>query len=136
MRYAPASASATTCMRRWPTGPTATPQAMGTPDLLVIDDVGLGQVKKRADDTAVAHTLYNLIDRRDSKVAIAITSNIALSDWGPLPRRRYTHRCHPRPTRDARGASSRAGDHGPRDRGVDPGAQISTASTLTPATSR
>jgi DNA replication protein DnaC len=52
------------------------------PDLLVIDDVGLGQVKKRADEPTAAHTLYNLIDRRHEKVSTAITSNIALSDWG------------------------------------------------------
>jgi DNA replication protein DnaC len=52
------------------------------PELLVIDDVGLGQVKKRADEPTAAHTLYNLIDRRHGKVSTAITSNIALSDWG------------------------------------------------------
>jgi DNA replication protein DnaC len=52
------------------------------PDLLVIDDVGLGQVKKRGDEPTAAHTLYNLIDRRHGKVTTAITSNIALSDWG------------------------------------------------------
>ena len=52
------------------------------PQLLVIDDVGLGQVKKRADEPTAAHTLYNLIDRRHEKVSTAITSNIALSDWG------------------------------------------------------
>jgi DNA replication protein DnaC len=52
------------------------------PDLLVIDDVGLGQVKKRADEPTAAHTLYNLIDRRHEKASTAITSNIALSDWG------------------------------------------------------
>jgi DNA replication protein DnaC len=52
------------------------------PDLLVIDDVGLGQVKKRGDEPTAAHTLYNLIDRRHEKASTAITSNIALSDWG------------------------------------------------------
>jgi DNA replication protein DnaC len=52
------------------------------PELLVIDDVGLGQVKKRADEPTAAHTLYNLIDRRHEKLSTAITSNIALSDWG------------------------------------------------------
>lgn len=52
------------------------------PELLIIDDVGLGQVKKRGDEPTAAHTLYNLIDRRHSKVSTAITSNIALSDWG------------------------------------------------------
>jgi len=52
------------------------------PDLLIIDDVGLGQVKKRDDEPTAAHTLYNLIDRRHGRVSTAVTSNIALSDWG------------------------------------------------------
>lgn len=52
------------------------------PALLIIDDVGLGQVKKRADEPTAAHTLYNLIDRRHGHVSTAITSNIALSEWG------------------------------------------------------
>jgi DNA replication protein DnaC len=52
------------------------------PDLVIIDDVGLGQVKKRSDEPTAAHTLYNLIDRRHGKRSTAITSNIALSDWG------------------------------------------------------
>jgi DNA replication protein DnaC len=52
------------------------------PALLIIDDVGLGQVKKRGDEPTAAHTLYNLIDRRHGKVSTAVTSNIALSDWG------------------------------------------------------
>jgi DNA replication protein DnaC len=52
------------------------------PDLLIIDDVGLGQVKKRDDEPTAAHTLYNLIDRRHGKTSTAVTSNIALSDWG------------------------------------------------------
>ncbi len=52
------------------------------PELLIIDDVGLGQVKKRGDEPTAAHTLYNLVDRRHGKVSTAITSNIALSDWG------------------------------------------------------
>lgn len=52
------------------------------PDLLVIDDVGLGQVKKRDDEPTAAHTLFNLIDRRHGRVSTAITSNVALSDWG------------------------------------------------------
>ena len=52
------------------------------PALLIIDDVGLGQVKKRGDEPTAAHTLYNLIDRRHSKTSTAVTSNIALSDWG------------------------------------------------------
>jgi DNA replication protein DnaC len=52
------------------------------PDLLIIDDVGLGQVKKRDDEPTAAHTLYNLIDRRHGKTSTAVTSNIHLSDWG------------------------------------------------------
>lgn len=52
------------------------------PDFLIIDDVGLGQIKKRGDEPTAAHTLYNLLDRRHQKVSTAVTSNIALSDWG------------------------------------------------------
>jgi DNA replication protein DnaC len=57
-------------------------KAWARPALLIIDDVGLGQVKKRDDEPTAAHTLYNLIDRRHGKVSTAVTSNIALSDWG------------------------------------------------------
>jgi DNA replication protein DnaC len=57
-------------------------RAWARPPLLIIDDVGLGQVKKRDDEPTAAHTLYNLIDRRHGKVSTAVTSNIALSDWG------------------------------------------------------
>ncbi len=49
---------------------------------MIIDDVGLGQVKRRAEDPTAAHTLYNLVDRRHRHVSTAVTSNIALSDWG------------------------------------------------------
>jgi DNA replication protein DnaC len=52
------------------------------PDLLIIDDVGLGQIKKRDDEPTAAHTLYNIIDRRHGRVSTAVTSNISLSDWG------------------------------------------------------
>lgn len=52
------------------------------PVLLVIDDVGLGQVKKRAGEPTAAHTLYNLLDRRHARVSTAVTSNIKLSAWG------------------------------------------------------
>lgn len=52
------------------------------PELLIIDDVGLGQVKKRDDEPTAAHTLFNLIDRRHGKASTAITSNVTLSDWG------------------------------------------------------
>jgi DNA replication protein DnaC len=52
------------------------------PELLIIDDVGLGQVKKRENEPTAAHTLFNLIDCRHGRVSTAITSNIDLSDWG------------------------------------------------------
>jgi DNA replication protein DnaC len=57
-------------------------RAWARPRLLIIDDVGLGQLKKRDDEPTPAHTLYNLIDRRHTHNATAITSNIELSDWG------------------------------------------------------
>jgi DNA replication protein DnaC len=57
-------------------------KAWARPDLLIIDDVGLGQIRKRDDEPTAAHTLYNLIDRRHGRATTAVTSNIALSDWG------------------------------------------------------
>jgi DNA replication protein DnaC len=52
------------------------------PDLLIIDDVGLGQVRQRDDEPTAAHTLFNLIDRRHGKLSTAVTSNIDLREWG------------------------------------------------------
>lgn len=52
------------------------------PDLLIIDDVGLGQLRKRDDEPTAAHTLYNLVDRRHGHASTAVTSNIKLSEWG------------------------------------------------------
>jgi len=57
-------------------------RAWARPKLLVIDDVGLGHLKKRGDEPTAAHTLYNLIDRRHGRASTAITSNIELSEWG------------------------------------------------------
>jgi len=57
-------------------------KAWARPDLLIIDDVGLGQVKMRDDEPTAAHTLFNLVDRRHGRVSTAVTSNVALSDWG------------------------------------------------------
>lgn len=51
-------------------------------DLLVIDDVGLGQLKRRDDEPTAAHMLFTLLDRRHMVNSTAITSNIKLSDWG------------------------------------------------------
>lgn len=57
-------------------------RAWAKPALLVVDDVGLGQLKKRDDEPTAAHTLYNLIDRRHGRSSTAITTNIDLADWG------------------------------------------------------
>jgi DNA replication protein DnaC len=57
-------------------------KAWAAAELLIIDDVGLGQVKKHGDEPTAAHTLYNLVDRRHGRTSTAVTSNIALSDWG------------------------------------------------------
>ena len=57
-------------------------RAWARPALLIIDDVGLGQLKKRDDEPTAAHTLYNLVDRRHGRASTAITSNIKLSEWG------------------------------------------------------
>jgi DNA replication protein DnaC len=51
-------------------------------ELLVIDDVGLGQVKRTGDEPTAAHMLFNLLDRRHLRASTAITSNIKLSAWG------------------------------------------------------
>lgn len=54
----------------------------GRPQLLVIDDVGLGQVRKHGDEPTAAHGLFNLLDLRHGRTSTALTSNIKLSDWG------------------------------------------------------
>jgi DNA replication protein DnaC len=57
-------------------------RAWARPAFLIIDDVGLGQLKKRDDEPTPAHTIYNLVDRRHGRASTAITSNIKLSEWG------------------------------------------------------
>lgn len=52
------------------------------PAFLVIDDVGLGQLKRRDDEPTAAHMLFTLLDRRHMVASTAITSNIKLSAWG------------------------------------------------------
>jgi DNA replication protein DnaC len=52
------------------------------PSLLVIDDVGLGQLKRRDEEATAAHLLFTLLDRRHLNVSTALTSNIKLSAWG------------------------------------------------------
>lgn len=52
------------------------------PQLLVIDDVGLGQLKRQGDEPTAAHMLFSLLDRRHTHVSTALTSNLKLSAWG------------------------------------------------------
>jgi DNA replication protein DnaC len=52
------------------------------PALLVVDDVGLGQLKRRDDEPTAAHMLFTLLERRHGSTSTAITSNIKLSAWG------------------------------------------------------
>lgn len=52
------------------------------PSLLVVDDVGLGQLKRRDDEPTAAHMLFTLLDRRNTVNTTALTSNIKLSAWG------------------------------------------------------
>jgi DNA replication protein DnaC len=52
------------------------------PSFLVIDDVGLGQLKRRDDEPTAAHMLFTLLDRRHTNATTAISSNIRLSAWG------------------------------------------------------
>jgi hypothetical protein len=44
----------------------------------VIDDVGLGHLKKRDNEPTAAHMLFNLLDRRHGRSSTAMTSNIKL----------------------------------------------------------
>jgi len=57
-------------------------KAWSRPRLLVIDDVGLGQLKRRGNEPTAAHMLFTLLDRRHMTVSTAITSNLQLSAWG------------------------------------------------------
>ena len=52
------------------------------PALLVIDDVGLGQLKRRGDEPTAAHLLFTLLDRRHGNATTSLSSNIKLSAWG------------------------------------------------------
>ena len=50
---------------------------------LVVDDVGLGRVRRAPDEPTAAHMLFALVDRRAGHASTALTSNIKLSAWGP-----------------------------------------------------
>ena len=51
-------------------------------DLLVIDDVGLGRVRRSQDEPTSAQMLFALVDQRVGRASTAVTSNIKLSAWG------------------------------------------------------
>jgi DNA replication protein DnaC len=50
--------------------------------LAVIDDVGMGQVKRRGDEPTAAHMLYHLVDCRYQQASIMLSTNISLGEWG------------------------------------------------------
>lgn len=50
--------------------------------LVVLDDVGLGQVPAHGDSPTAAHMLWSLIDLRHQRSTTAISSNVKLSEWG------------------------------------------------------
>ena len=50
--------------------------------LVVLDDVGLGQVPAHGDAPTAAHMLWSLVDLRHQRSTTAISSNIKLSEWG------------------------------------------------------
>jgi DNA replication protein DnaC len=50
--------------------------------LLVIDDVGLGRVRRSKDEPTAAQMLFTLIDQRVGRTSTVLTSNIKLSAWG------------------------------------------------------
>jgi DNA replication protein DnaC len=57
-------------------------KAWCSPPLVIIDDVGLGQLKKRNDEPTAAHMLFDLLDRRHGRGSTAMSSNIGLAEWG------------------------------------------------------
>jgi DNA replication protein DnaC len=50
--------------------------------LLVIDDVGLGRVRRSHDEPTSAQMLFALVDQRVGRASTIVTSNIKLSAWG------------------------------------------------------
>jgi DNA replication protein DnaC len=57
-------------------------KAWCSPPLVIIDDVGLGQLKKHNDEPTAAHMLFDLLDRRHGRGSTAMSSNIGLAEWG------------------------------------------------------
>jgi DNA replication protein DnaC len=50
--------------------------------VLVIDDVGLGRVRRSADEPTAAQMFFTLADKRVGHTSTLLTSNIKLSAWG------------------------------------------------------
>jgi DNA replication protein DnaC len=50
--------------------------------VLVIDDVGLGRVRRSADEPSAAQMFFTLADKRVGHTSTLLTSNIKLSAWG------------------------------------------------------
>ena len=50
--------------------------------VLVIDDVGLGRVRRSSDEPTAAHMFFTLADKRTGRTSTLLTSNIKLSAWG------------------------------------------------------
>jgi DNA replication protein DnaC len=57
-------------------------KAWCSPPLVIVDDVGLGQLKKHNDEPTAAHMLFDLLDRRHGRGSTAMSSNIGLAEWG------------------------------------------------------
>src|SRR5690606_26693145 len=57
-------------------------RAWARPELLIIDDVGLGHLRKRDDEPAAAATLYNPTHRRNVHVPTPLAAIIDLVEWG------------------------------------------------------
>jgi len=50
--------------------------------VLVIDDVGLGRIRRSDNEPTAAQMLFTLVDQRVGRASTMMTSNIKLSAWG------------------------------------------------------
>lgn len=50
--------------------------------VLIIDDVGLGRVRRSENEPTAAQMLFTLVDQRVGRASTLMTSNIKLSAWG------------------------------------------------------
>jgi DNA replication protein DnaC len=54
----------------------------GRVPILVIDDVGLGRIRRSDHEPTAAQMLFTLVDQRVGRASTLLTSNIKLSAWG------------------------------------------------------